>query len=83
MSKEKEELLPLWLTIPWSTLCRPSVDCLHNLSEAGNSFHHTKKKCLSSILWSLVPKFFAGLYLNASIVFLLICVCVQNLQVCL
>ena len=55
------------LVTPCSTLCRPSVDCLHNLSEAGNSFHHTKKKCLSSILlliWSLVPKFFAGFWLT-------------------
>ena len=29
-----------------------------------------------------MPKFFADLYLNASVTFLLICVCVQNLQVC-
>ena len=27
-------------------------------------------------------KFFDGLFLNASIISLLICVCVQNLQVC-
>ena len=29
-----------------------------------------------------MPKVFAGLFLNASIISLLICVCVKNLQVC-
>ena len=28
-----------------------------------------------------MPKFFAGLFLNTSIISLLICMCVQNLQV--
>ena len=29
-----------------------------------------------------MPKFFAGLFLNGLIISLLICACVQNLQVC-
>ena len=29
-----------------------------------------------------MPKFFAGLFFNASIISFLICVCVQNSQVC-
>ena len=30
-----------------STLCRPSVDCFHNLSEAGNSFQESHIKEMS------------------------------------
>ena len=29
-----------------------------------------------------MPKFFAGLFFNASVISLLICKCVQNMQVC-
>ena len=32
------------MVIPCSTLCRPSVDCLHNLKEEGNSFQELHKK---------------------------------------
>ena len=37
--------------MPCSALCRPSVDCLHNLNEAGNSFQelHTKKEMFEFI----------------------------------
>ena len=35
------------LVIPCSTLCRPSVDSLHNLSEAGNSFQESHRKEMS------------------------------------
>ena len=33
--------------MPCSTLCRPGVDCLHNLSEAGNSFQESHRKEMS------------------------------------
>ena len=36
--------------IPCSTLCRPSVDCLHNLNEAGNSFQELHKKEMSEFI---------------------------------
>ena len=36
--------------IPCSTLCRPSVDCLHNLNEAGNSFQELQKKEMSEFI---------------------------------
>ena len=35
------------MVIPCSTLCRPSVDCLHNLSKACNSFQESHKKEMS------------------------------------
>ena len=35
------------MVIPCSTLCRPSIDCLHNLSEAGNSFQESHRKEMS------------------------------------
>ena len=43
---------------------------------------HYPVQCEHGLRWSLVPKIFAGLYLNTSIISLLICMCVQNLQVC-
>ena len=44
--------------------------------------HATRDRSILSFRWSLVPKFFAGLLLNASIISFLICVGVQNLHVC-
>ena len=57
------------LVIPCSTLCRPGVDCLHNLSEAGNSFQESHKKemsgfhsliqvvsCAEILCWSLLER---------------------------
>ena len=38
------------MIIPCSTLCRPSVDCLHNLNEAGNSFQELHKKEMSEFI---------------------------------
>ena len=52
------------LVTPCSTLCRPSVDCLHNLSEAGNSFHHTKKN-----VWVQFFYWFGLLCRNSLLVF--------------
>ena len=45
------------MVIPFSTLCRPSVDCLHDLSEAGNSFQESHRKELSEFnsLIQVVP----------------------------
>ena len=70
--------------MPCSALCRPSVDCFHNLSEAGNSFQESHKKGMSEFnsLILLCQKFFAGLFLNASIISLLICVCVCVFRIC-
>ena len=35
------------MVIPCSTLCKPSVDSLHNLSEACNSFQESHRKEIS------------------------------------
>ena len=79
--KEKEELLPVWF------LCRPSVDCLHNLSEAGSSFQEAHRKemsefnsliqvvsCAEIPCWSFLERIS---YFSFDL-----CMCVQNLQVC-
>ena len=44
--KEKEELLAVWL-YHVQLYVGLSVDCFHNLSEAGNSFQESHKKEMS------------------------------------
>ena len=57
------------MVLPCSTLGRPSVDCLHNLSEAGNSFQESHRKemfefnslievvsCAEILCWSFLQR---------------------------
>ena len=43
----KERGVASRLVIPCSTLCRPVVDCLHNLNEAGDSYQESHRKEMS------------------------------------
>ena len=74
------------LVLPCSTfLCRPSVDCLHNLSEADISFQEPHRKemsefnslievvsCAEILCWSFLQR----------INYFYFDLCVQNMQVC-